>query len=282
MESNRTRKNAGSTLMRTLLPTAILLFLVDTACWSQDLVESDSVVQSAADQWITDTSLRADIQFLADDLLEGRQPGTRGDQLAQKYLIGQFKLAGLQPALKGDNAWTQDVPLVGVTTAAPDQITFKTKQASVDLKRHDDFVVSSGLPNEISEIKDAEVLFVGYGIQAPEYGWDDFKDVDVRGKVLLVMNNDPAGDPEMFEGNHRLYYGRWDYKYAKAAELGAAGLFHHPYDAVGRLSVSSCPDVLVGRTDGFGRCAERPTSDGGLVERTSEPETSGTLRPEPR
>ncbi len=172
--------------------------------------------------------MRADIQFLADDLLEGRGPGTRGDALAQKYIATQLKLAGLQPVLETDTenpngSWTQAVPLVGVTTQPPPTITFTGPGGSLTVNNYDDYIVSSGLPKEESGFADAEIVFAGYGIQAPEYDWDDFKDVDVTGKVLLVINNDPASDPELFEGSRRLYYGRWDYKYAKAAEMGASG-----------------------------------------------------------
>ncbi len=182
------------------------------------------VQQQAADDHITEASLRADIKFLADDLLEGRGPGTRGDQLAQKYIISQFEQLGLQPVAPG-GGWVQDVPLVGVTTRPPKNLTFKKGAKTLEFKNYDDYIVTSGKATEESGFSNAEVVFAGYGMQAPEYGWDDFKDVDVRGKVLLVMNNDPAGDPELFAGRTRLYYGRWDYKYAKAAEMGAAGMF---------------------------------------------------------
>ena len=180
--------------------------------------------QQAAKQWITDSAFKDDIKFLADDLLEGRGPGTRGDDLAQRYIISQFGQIGLRPGA-ADDSWIQKVPLVGVTTKPPKSIIFEHANQNLKLENYEDYIVTSGLPNETSGFKDADLLFVGYGMQAPEYGWDDFKDVDVRGKVLLVMNNDPADKPDLFAGRTRLYYGRWDYKYAKAAELGAAGVF---------------------------------------------------------
>lgn len=240
---------------KPIIITILSVTFTGTFCFAQDGPEPD--LQKAAEQWITESTLRADIQFLSDDLFEGRQPGTRGDLLAQKYIIAQFKLAGLQPALPEPVGWTQTVPLVGVTTGSPDQLTFNTGQRSLTLQNHDDYVVSSGLPNEESSFVDVEMMFVGYGIQAPEYDWDDFKDVDVKGKFLLVMNNDPANDPEMFAGNRRLYYGRWDYKYAKAAELGAAGLFiihtapsaGYPYQVV-QTSWSGEQMALSGATKG--------------------------------
>ena len=179
--------------------------------------------QRIADSKITDASIRADVEFLADDLLEGRGPGTRGDRLAQKYIISQFKQMGLKPAGK-DGGWTQQVPLMGVTTRPPATLNFKQSDQSLTLKNNDDYIVTCGTGVEQAVIKDAEVVFVGYGIQAPEYDWDDFKGLDVKGKILLCLNNDPADNPEIFAGRTRLYYGRWDYKYAKAAELGAAGM----------------------------------------------------------
>ena len=94
---------------------------------------------------------------------------------------------------------------------------------SIDLQKFEEMVVTIGEPVEAMSVKDAEIVFVGYGITALEYDWDDYKGVDLKGKILLMMNNDPADDPELFEGRRRLYYGRWDYKYASAAAQGAAG-----------------------------------------------------------
>ena len=208
----------------------ICLMVIDPqSALSQAVQATQSSVPSpgqvrAADSAISDAALRGHIQFLADDLLEGRGPGTRGDELAMSYVRSQFKALGLKPAA-GDDRWVQPVPLVGVNTRPPETVTFKTGGQSMTFKNYDQYIMSSGLANNEIKIDDAEIVFVGYGMQAPEYNWDDFKDVDVKGKVLLVMNNDPAGDPELFAGSKRLYYGRWDYKYAKAAEMGAIGAF---------------------------------------------------------
>ena len=95
-----------------------------------------------------------------------------------------------------------------------------------------------------AKVENAEVVFVGYGIVAPEYQWDDYKGVDLKGKVLLVMNNDPEDDPKLFAGKTRLYYGRWDYKYEMAAQGGRGRRDHHPHHAVGRLPVAGRADVL--------------------------------------
>lgn len=190
-------------------------------------------LQKAALHHITDSSLRGHIRFLASDLLEGRGPGSRGDELAQQYIASQFETLGLLAAAP-QGGWFQSVPLVGVTTHAPDTLRFATSDNALELKRHDDFIVGSGKPTETAGFENSEVVFVGYGIVAPEYDWNDYKGMDVRGKVLLMMNNDPADDPTRFAGVTRLYYGRWDYKYEMAARLGAAGaLIIHTTESAG-------------------------------------------------
>ncbi len=171
---------------------------------------------------INDESLRSHIRFLADDLLEGRGPGSRGDALAQKYIAAKFESLGLKPA-SPTGGFLQPFPLIGINTDDPPTITFRHADKSLVLKRDDEFVMTSGKTSKEAGFENAEVVFVGYGMVAPEYDWDDFKDVDVKGKVLLIMNNDPSSDPDLFAGNRRLYYGRWDYKYEMAAKKGAAG-----------------------------------------------------------
>ncbi|MBM4002968.1 MAG: M28 family peptidase [Planctomycetes bacterium] len=176
----------------------------------------------AAESSIHEQALRGHIRFLADDLLEGRGPGSRGDRLAQCYLAAQFQSFGCRPAGK-DGSWFQPVPLVGVTAHPPETVQFTSGGNSLSLRRHDDWVLAAGRPQPNHAIRNAEVVFVGYGIEAPEYDWNDYKGVDLKGKVLLMMNNDPADDPQLFAGKRRLYYGRWDYKYASAARQGAVG-----------------------------------------------------------
>lgn len=189
------------------------------AAISETAISEAAVIEAAV---IDEATLRGHIRFLADDLLEGRGPGSRGDAVTQLYMATQFQSMGLQPAA-ADGSWTQPVPLVGVKTNPPAEVTFRSGDQSVSLESVVDFMSTIGSPTTETSIKEGELVFVGYGIQAPEYEWNDFKDVDVRGKVLVIMNNDPAGDPELFEGSRRLYYGRWDYKYEMAAKMGAAG-----------------------------------------------------------
>jgi Zn-dependent M28 family amino/carboxypeptidase len=172
---------------------------------------------------ITAAVLEAPIRYLADDALEGRAPGTRGDLLARRYIAAMMQWLGLQPGAAG-GAWEQPFELVGVVTAPPPRWTFTRDGAAITFTRSDDFVVASALEREAVGLHSADVVFVGFGIQAPEYQWDDFKGADLRGKVVLTLNNDPDWDPDLFAGKRRLYYGRWTYKCESAARQGAAGI----------------------------------------------------------
>jgi Zn-dependent M28 family amino/carboxypeptidase len=166
-------------------------------------------------------ALEAPLRFLSDDLLEGRGPASRGDETAQLYLASMLEFLGYQPALP-NGEWQQRFDVVGIKSEAPKTWDFKAGTQTVDLKWWDEFIAAGGVQEPTSTLRDAELVFVGYGIQAPEYQWDDFKGMDLKGKVLVMMNNDPDWDPKLFEGNRRLYYGRWTYKYESAARQGAA------------------------------------------------------------
>ncbi len=201
--------------------TLIVVALSASLAYAQIDVPSSDARESAKSA-ISEKSLRAHIRFLADDLLEGRGPGSRGDQLAQRYISSQLQSFGAKPAAP-NGTWYQPVPLIGFQATPPESISLKNKGQSLALKQLDDYVFTSGRPADHVGFNDAELVFVGYGIQAPEYSWDDYKDVDVHGKVVVIMNNDPSDDPNLFAGRRRLYYGRWDYKYATAAKQGAVG-----------------------------------------------------------
>ena len=183
-------------------------------------------VEAIAKAQITPGSLEAPIRYLADDLLEGRGPASRGDELARLYLANELRSLGYLPGA-GDGKWEQPVDIVGTTAHLPAQWTFsgqgKNKAGDVALKLSDDYIAGSGVQTENAGFKNADLVFVGYGIEAPEYKWDDFKGVDVKGKVLVMLNNDPDWDDKLFAGKTRLYYGRWVYKYESAARHGAAG-----------------------------------------------------------
>lgn len=162
-------------------------------------------------------------RFLSSDLLAGRGPGTSGDWLAQAYLVAQLESLGLEPA-GADGSWLQPFTLIGITAEPPDALTLtNTAGENVSLEPIEDWIATAGDQDGTTAIEGAEIVFVGYGIDAPEEEWDDYEGTDVAGKVLLFLNNDPAGD--RFAGDTRLYYGRWTYKYEIAAEKGAAGAF---------------------------------------------------------
>lgn len=167
--------------------------------------------------------MAAHIKFLADDLLDGRGIGTRGGEIAIKYIEAQFAAMGLTPG--GENgSYLQMIPVVGIEADTATVLSFKKGNQQLDLRYYEDFIADPGMQVPEVSVDEAELVFVGYGIEAPEYNWDDFKDTDVTGKILLIMNNDPdTGDPNFFGGRTRLYYGRWDYKYEMAARKGAAG-----------------------------------------------------------
>jgi Zn-dependent M28 family amino/carboxypeptidase len=184
-----------------------------------DTFSSDAV--TAARQ-IDAQIIRGVVAEIASDRYEGRAPGTAGDALTQRYLSAQLEAMGFSPGA-ADGRWQQPFELVSLTAEMPATWEFRGDSTSIALERQRDFVASSGVQASVSSVTDAELVFVGYGIDAPEYDWDDFKGVDVRGKVLVMLNNDPDWDPTLFAGNTRLYYGRWTYKYEIAAARGAAG-----------------------------------------------------------
>ncbi|HEX7184693.1 MAG TPA: M28 family metallopeptidase [Thermoanaerobaculia bacterium] len=183
--------------------------------------ESDARSADPA-QVIDRASLEGPIRFLADDLLEGRGPASRGDQLTQTYLATTMQSLGLEPGF-AKRSYLQPFDIVGVTAEVPKTWDFRKGGQSLTLKYWDQFIAASGVQKDQAVLDNAEVVFVGYGIEAPEYQWNDYKGMDLKGKVLLMLNNDPEDDPKLFEGNRRLYYGRWTYKYESAARQGAAG-----------------------------------------------------------
>lgn len=172
---------------------------------------------------ITVPSLAAHIRFLSHDLLGGRGVGTDHDHLTRLYLATQFEMLGLLPG--GENGtYEQAVPILGMLTniEQPLEVVAPTgKRALFEAPK--DYTAEAARLVDRVEWKNAPLVFAGYGITAPEEDWDDFKDADVSGKVLLVMNNDPSGSDDLFAGKTRLYYGRWSYKYEEAARRGAIG-----------------------------------------------------------
>jgi Zn-dependent M28 family amino/carboxypeptidase len=178
----------------------------------------------AAEKSIDAEKIRAHVRFLADDLLEGRGPGVRGGDLAAQYIATEFALAGLKPA--GDNGtFFQQVDFFGMTVKLDStRFALVPKSGSpIPLKFGPDYVVNNPRHTPVMDI-DAPIVFVGYGVTAPEFGWDDYAGIDVKGKVVLMIVGDPpSDDPKFFGGKALTYYGRWTYKYEQAARKGAIG-----------------------------------------------------------
>ena len=185
----------------------------------------------AAEASIDPEKIRAHVKFLGDDLLEGRGPGLRGSEIAAQYIATQFALYGLKPG--GDNGtYLQQINFVGMN-AIPSKTTFSLVPKkpegpsidlySIDLKYGDDYTVSNRTLTPIVDI-DAPIVFVGYGITAPEFNWNDYANIDVKGKVILcIVGDPPSTDPNFFGGDALTYYGRWTYKFEQAARMGAVG-----------------------------------------------------------
>ena len=165
-------------------------------------------------------AIRAHTKFLSSDLLEGRGPGTRGDELATSYIAAQFEALGLEPA--GDNGtYFQKVSLLGITTDAA-QSSFSFSKAGAMQYRDE---IAGGNQSQLENVTiDSDIVFVGHGVSAPEYQWDDYKGFDARGKTLVMLVDDPpatAKEPDLFKGRARTYYGRWTYKYEMGTSRGA-------------------------------------------------------------
>src|SRR5215470_411791 len=177
----------------------------------------------AAMEKIRPENIEQQTRFLAHDLLEGRGTGQRGGDLAAEYIATQFALYGLKPAGDG-GTYMQKVPMVGITPGPDTHVSLVPANGqTLDLKPLDDYVAYDQTQQPESNI-DAPIVYVGYGIEAPEYNWDDYKGVDVKGKVLLMLVNEPpSDDPKFFTGKALTYYGRWMYKYEEAARKGAVG-----------------------------------------------------------
>ena len=209
--------------MKTLLSLCILL-----GANSIFAADDSALPPKAALEAITPDDLLKHIKVLASDEYEGRAPGSKGEELSVKYITEQFRNVGLKPG-NPNGSYVQEVPLAGITTAPT--ASLKVGESTTDLKFPDDYVASSAQLKENITVENSDIVFVGYGIVAPEYGWNDYKDVDVKGKTILMLINDPAipdpNDPSklddnMFKGRAMTYYGRWSYKYEIAAEKGAA------------------------------------------------------------
>lgn len=170
-----------------------------------------------------DANLRATMETLSSDAFGGRAPGSPGEKLTIDYISGQFKKYGLQPADGG--SYLQEVPLLQITADPSAVLSVAGGATPLSLAYATDMVVSTPRPEASVILKGSPLVFAGYGIVAPEYGWDDYAGLDVKGKTVVVLVNDPGHvDPKLFDGKVMTYYGRWTYKYEEAARHGAAGI----------------------------------------------------------
>jgi Zn-dependent M28 family amino/carboxypeptidase len=172
---------------------------------------------------ITVADYASHLETLASDEFEGRAPGSRGERLTTAYLSEHFTRIGLTPGNRGE--WFQAVPMVEITRPEESSLLLRQGDEEVVLAANTEVVLGSTRPVERIGVDDSAMVFVGYGIVAPEYGWNDYEGLDVTGKTVVILVNDPGfatQDPELFRGNTMTYYGRWTYKYEEAARQGAA------------------------------------------------------------
>ena len=199
-----------------------------------------ALTPTAAEKLITAPRLLSHIKILSSDEFEGRAPSTRGEELTVQYFIEQFKSFGVKPG-NPDDTYVQDVPLFGIHSDPASSVQVAGQTISLEPKK--EIVAWTLRPVPEVNVKNSGVVFVGYGVVAPEYGWDDYKGVDVKGKTIVMLVNDPQVpdphdpsqlDPKMFKGKAMTYYGRWTYKYEIASEKGAAAaVIIHETDPAG-------------------------------------------------
>lgn len=206
-------------ILSFLIFAALLIF---SGCDQSNTETAESTEE--AERSITEEALLRHIEVLSSDEFEGRAPATRGDSLTIDYLVEQLEEMGIAPGLP-NGSFTQEFPLLGqqVYGSSAEFSIRKEGQIVEELDYATEFMAWPSNEEERVQIENAEVIYVGYGIQAPEFDWDDYKDTDVEGKILVYKNSDPSHDPDIFDGDSRLYYGRWSYKFEKAEEMGALG-----------------------------------------------------------
>ena len=203
----------------SLLSAAVLIGCVATTSDNSSPVNSSKDISASYDS-INTAQLIEYVKVLSSDEFGGRAPSSEGEKLTLTYLTEQFKALGFKPG-NGDS-FLQEVPLVSIEASTDMSLVIGGKH----YQQGTDMVMGSARISELEQLKNSELVFVGYGVNAPEYNWNDYKDLDVKGKTVVILVNDPGfatQDPELFTGNAMTYYGRWTYKYEEASRQGAEG-----------------------------------------------------------
>jgi Zn-dependent M28 family amino/carboxypeptidase len=199
-----------------------LLFLLLALAAAPGAFNADDKMLRRAAQAVAGAAYRTHVQALSSDSMEGREPGTAGARRTIEYLEKEYLELGLQPAAGGN--FRQEVALVEITAANP-KLAFSRGEGGMTLAYGDDMVIGSRRVQPAAAVNASEVVFVGFGIRAPEYGWDDYAGIDMRGKTALILVNDPGfatGEETLFRGKAMTYHGRWTYKFEEASRRGAA------------------------------------------------------------
>lgn len=202
----------------------LLIGMTLFACKQTAAIYDANTLDSVALNAITESTYRTYVEKLSSDEFEGRKPFSKGDTLTVNYIQEQFKSLGLEPG--NGSSYFQEVPMVEITTKpVKSTLTFESEKGNLTKKYLDDFVIVSRKSSPTIRIPETELIFAGFGIVAPEYNWNDYKDLDVKGKTVVVMASDPGRyDKSLFKADTMTYYGRWDYKFEEAAKQGAAGV----------------------------------------------------------
>ena len=204
------------TVLSKLICCSIILTAIGCSNKNQDF---------EAENTINIKDLEKHVIVLSSDEFQGRKPFTIGEEKTTEYIANEFKKMGIEGGYEGN--YFQNVPSVELNYSPDKSITINTKNGELILENTKDYIAKTPHIKELVEIKNAEIVFAGYGIVAPEYGWDDYKNIDVKDKIVLVLVNDPGfatQNNELFKGNAMTYYGRWSYKYEEAARQGAKGV----------------------------------------------------------
>jgi hypothetical protein len=208
---------------RLLLFTAALVF-------ASPVMAKSTPIPAVTPVAVSQMTLETMVARLSTDEFEGRAPSTAGEDKTVAYLIDRFKSAGLQPGNKG--GWTQDVPTVEITAGNATGLAITGGAKTMLFAFGKDMVAGSYRVTPRTEIADAELVFVGFGINAPELGWNDYAGIDMKGKVAVILVNDPdyamEGEDGLFKGRRMTFYGRWTYKFEEAARAGCARCADHP------------------------------------------------------